>query len=341
MHLRPQLSSIRSRFGYPYHPWWNQEFDETGFKLVQKSTRQGRFHDVTLLIESTNGCFALMSKHSYPPGVFRSPSGGVNPGEDIAAGALREAREETGLRVDLKRFLAHITLDITHQDDLIIWDSYLFHATTKDTQLKPTDLKEVQDTLWATPAQMDLMIHNLKATGNGGLNYRANLTQLSLWALKNELNFRPAGPSDRILIDKALLHQQLPLEELEKAVWWTAQVNKETAAVVGLASRADCVEMIGLNVEPSFQGRGVGQALVEYVCDQWRDPAARKKMKGFEKWGAQEPLWLMTAMPGYYLNIDFDLMDAGQAPRSLQAKARGSHSRSSSMRSHIYRSQSR
>src|SRR5579859_3705899 len=76
MNVRPQLASIRARYGYPYHQWMTQEFDELGWKLVQKSLLQKRFHDVTLLIEGPDKRFALMSKHSYPPGVFRSPSGG-------------------------------------------------------------------------------------------------------------------------------------------------------------------------------------------------------------------------------------------------------------------------
>src|SRR6185369_5279772 len=139
LHLRPQLSSIRSRFGYPYHQWMTQEFDQQGWDLVNRSIGHKRTHDVTMLIEGTDGRFALMSKHNYPPGIFRSPSGGVNPGEDFIAGALREAKEETGLNVDLKRFLLHTTLDISYEKDVATWDSYVFHATTKDTQLNPTD----------------------------------------------------------------------------------------------------------------------------------------------------------------------------------------------------------
>ena len=131
MYLRPQLSSIRARFGYPYHQWTTQEFDEAGWSLVQKSIGQKRAHDVTMLIEGPDGRFAFMSKHNYPPGIYRSPSGGVNPGEDILQGALREAKEETGLTIDLKRFILHITLDISHGQDVATWDSYIFHATTR------------------------------------------------------------------------------------------------------------------------------------------------------------------------------------------------------------------
>jgi len=160
----------------------NQEFSEPGWRLVQKSVRKNRFHDVTLLIEGMGGRFALMAKHGYPPGVFRSPSGGVHPGEDIVAGGLREAHEETGLHIELKKFIAHITLDITFEKQLITWNSYIFHATTQDVHLKPTDHKEVKENLWATQTQMYRMVERLKDTGVGGLIYRGNLTELSMWA---------------------------------------------------------------------------------------------------------------------------------------------------------------
>ncbi len=338
MHLRPQLSSIRSRFGYPYHPWMNQEFDEPGFRLVQKSARQDRFHDVTLLIEGLDGRFALMSKHSYPPGIFRSPSGGVNPGEDIAAGALREAHEETGLKVELKRFLAHITLDIFHEKDVITWDSYIFHATTQDKQLNPIDLKEVRDTTWANPVQMQHMIEKLKGTGNGGLIYRGNLTELSLWALRNKLSFKPVEKFDLLYVEKSLVAHQQSIDDLEKTSWWIAEINGFPAATLGLIARTDCVEMTGLTVEPMHQGRGVGQALAEYVCDLWRTRAERYKLKAFRDYKADEPLWLVTANPGYYLNIDFELMENNQVPQSLRHKAGGPQTYETPMRHQTYRS---
>ena len=338
MHLRPQLSTIRSRFGYPYHPWMNQEFDEIGFRLVQKSTRQDRFHDVTLLIEGADGRFALMSKHSYPPGIFRSPSGGVNPGEDIATGALREAMEETGLEVELKKLIGHITLDITHQKDLITWDSYIFYATTQNIHLRPIDLKEVRDTIWATPSQVHQMIDKLKATDNGGLIYRGNLTEFSLWALKNELTFKLAEKTDLEYIKRSLIDHHQDPNDLEKATWWLAQINGLPAATLGLIARNDCVEMTGLTVESVYQGRGVGQALAEYVCDFWRTRAQRYKLKAFRDYPADEPLWLITSNPGYYLNIDFDLMELNQTPASLRHKTRGIHAQDTSMRYRIYRS---
>jgi len=338
LHLLPQLSSIRTRFGYPYHPWMTQEFNEPGWHLLQKSVRENRFHDVTILIEGSDGRFALMSKHSYPPGVFRSPSGGVNPGEDIAAGALREAHEETGLKINLKKFIAHITLDITFEKDLVTWDSYIFHATTDDTLLKPIDLKEVKDATWATPMQVHQMVEKLKETSVGGLIYRGNLTELSMWALRNPLIIRRANAADFLLIEKLLINHNFTKPELEQAHWWVAVVNEVPAAVLGLVSRQDCVELIGPGVDYAYQGRGVGQALIDFVCDQWKNPKERQTLPSMKHLADNEPLWLVTNTPGYFLNVDFELMEHEKAPKSLRGRMKGAHEHDDPMRHRIYRS---
>ena len=132
MPLRPQLSSIRARFGYPYHQWTTQDLDEEGWDRIQRSLARKRAYDVSTLIEGLDGRFLLMSWYGDPPGIFRSPRGIVKPGEDIAGEALREAGEETGLAVALKQFLFHATLDIGHKDEVATWDSFIFYGTTPD-----------------------------------------------------------------------------------------------------------------------------------------------------------------------------------------------------------------
>ncbi len=336
LHLRPQLSSIRARFGYPYHQWMAQEFDEQGWHLVERSVYQKRTHDVTMLIEGVDGRFALMSKHSYPPGIFRSPSGGVKLGEDLAAGALREAKEETGLAIDLKRFLLHITLDIRFQDELTTWESYIFHATTKDTLLKPTDLKEVKDTQWVAPSQMQAMIAKLKGTGNGGLIYRGDLTAASLWALDNKLTIREAVPRDMSYIQKCLLMNKMDMSKVEETLWWIAEVNGIASATVGMVSHPDCVELTGLTVESMYKGKGLGHAAMEYACDQWRDVEKRKKFAETKKLLLNDKLWLVTSTPGYFLPVNFVMADTKVLPKSLKDRLVGDKAKWTGMRYQLY-----
>lgn len=315
-----------------------QEFDEPGWNLVQKSIQQKRTHDVTMLIEGPDGRFALMSKHSYPPGIFRSPSGGVKPGEDIAAGALREAREETGLDVELKRFLLNITLDISREAEVVTWDSYIFHATTQDTVLKPTDLKEVKDTVWAGREHLLAMAVKLKETGNGGLVYRGDLTSASLWALDNPLVLREATPRDMPGIVHSLLANNLSVEKMGQTFWWIAEVQKLSSATVGITLHGDCAELTGLTVDPLFRGKGLGHSLVEYACDQWTNPEKRKRIS--EKLKApvlNDKLWLTTLSPAYFLPVNFVITEQNLLPASLQETLSGPRAKWRGMRYQVYK----
>jgi 8-oxo-dGTP pyrophosphatase MutT (NUDIX family)/N-acetylglutamate synthase-like GNAT family acetyltransferase len=337
LHLRPQLSAIRARFGYPYHKWMTQEFDDQGWNLVQKSLHQKRAHDVTLLIEGTDGRFALMSKHSYPPGVFRSPSGGVRPGEDLVAGAVREAKEETGLAVDIKRFLLHATLDLGHQGDVATWDSYVFHAVTADTRLRPTDLREVRDTRWAGREQMRLVAAKLRETGNGGLMYRGDLTEASIWALDNTLSLRQATPRDLPGIEKALIANHLDPADRENTYWWVGEVQGLSSATVGIKVHQDCAELVGLTVDHFFRGRGLGHAMVEYACDQWHDPEKRKRLSGTSRVILNDKLWVLAHSPGYFLPVGFVMSERELLPSSLKARLVGPRSRYVGMRHQVYK----
>ena len=337
MFLRPQLSSIRSRFGYPYHQWMTQEFDEPGWKLVQRSLSQKRTHDVTMLIQGPDERFALMSKHSYPPGIFRSPSGGVNPGEDLVAGAVREAKEETGLNIDLKRFLLHITLDISHQGDVATWDSYIFHATTRDKELKPIDLKEVKDCQWAGRDQMYQMVTKLKETGNGGLIYRGDLTAASMWTLDHKASFRESTEKDMPGIVRSLIANRLHVENMENTLWWIAEVEGLSCGTVGITAHDDCVELTGLTVDPLFRGKGLGHAMVEYACDQWHNPEKRKQFAKVKKIFLNDKLWLVTAAPGYFLPVNFVMTDNNLLPDSIKALLTGTRARWSGMRFQLYK----
>ncbi len=313
----------------------SQEFDEPGWNLVQKSLSQKRTHDVTMLIEGPDGRFALMSKHNYPPGIFRSPSGGVKPGEDLVTGALREAKEETGLAVELKRFLLQITLDITHEGELAAWDSYVFYATTRDTRLKPTDLKEVKDAAWAGREHLQAMVHKLRDSGNGGLIYRSNLTAASLWALDNEWTLREASPKDIPGIHHSLIANKMPTADVDKTFWWIAEVRGLSAGTVGILPHEDCAELTGLTVEPLFRGRGLGHAMVEYACDQWMNAEKRKKLS--EKAFLAEKLWLTTASPAYFLPVNFVMSEPGLLPKSLKDMISGPRAKWTGMRHQMYK----
>ena len=100
------LAAVRERFGEPAVLRWEGEISEREWRLA--TYNPSRTHDVTLLI--LNGArLALIRKPHFEQSIWRPPGGGIKPGEDVAAGAVREALEETGLRVRLRRYLVATT----------------------------------------------------------------------------------------------------------------------------------------------------------------------------------------------------------------------------------------
>jgi ADP-ribose pyrophosphatase YjhB (NUDIX family) len=76
--------------------------------LFDPLNRTDRYGEVCMVVRRPNGRLLTMTKTFYPRGVSRLPTGGINHGEPILAALLRETSEETGLQVEVRRFLAAI-----------------------------------------------------------------------------------------------------------------------------------------------------------------------------------------------------------------------------------------
>jgi 8-oxo-dGTP pyrophosphatase MutT (NUDIX family) len=98
-----------------FENWWE--------RLVKKSNRRG---EVVLAIQRPDGQVLLHTKRFYPPGTYRLPSGGVHPGEAVLAGAIREAKEETGLDVTVEHFVGIIEYEFYHDQRRLPFVSYVF-----------------------------------------------------------------------------------------------------------------------------------------------------------------------------------------------------------------------
>ena len=70
--------------------------------------RPDRFGEVCMVVRRPSGRLILTTKDFYPAGAYRLPTGGISHGESVLDALLRETREETGLDVEVRRFLAWI-----------------------------------------------------------------------------------------------------------------------------------------------------------------------------------------------------------------------------------------
>ena len=169
------IASWASQYGTPRRWSHTQDVTPHDYAVISGSQKHGREHDITLYIEG-DGKIAVIAKPFYPVGLYRAPSGGLEPEESLEDGAAREALEETGLRIALDRYL--LTADVIFEcsgKPPIEWHTHVFSARTGDRTLSPTDHHEIREARWAVPAEFDTFGAIMRRSDRGGLLYRAAL----------------------------------------------------------------------------------------------------------------------------------------------------------------------
>src|SRR5256885_9573400 len=131
------LAPVRERFGTPDVLRWDGEISDIEWTIATHNPV--RTHDVTLFILDPERRIALIRKPHFAADVWRPPGGGVKPGEDFVAGAVREALEETGLRVELQRYLVASDVIFRNAGRELPWRTHVLLAETADRELAPDD----------------------------------------------------------------------------------------------------------------------------------------------------------------------------------------------------------
>jgi 8-oxo-dGTP pyrophosphatase MutT (NUDIX family) len=177
------LAPIRARYGEPELLVWEGEISEREYGVA--TFNPVRTHDVTLFIVHRDGQrLALIRKHPFPPDVWRPPGGGVKEGEDVVEAVVREAYEETGLHVELERYLVETRARFVHEGRVLDWRTHVFLANTDDEQVEPHDLEEIAEARWGTLEELAGPLRDrLLATGVAFWRYRVALHDAALAAL--------------------------------------------------------------------------------------------------------------------------------------------------------------
>ncbi len=178
------LAPVRKKYGTPDLLTFETVCPEWEMDIIIGSQKNGRAHDVTMFIFRGRE-IAVTAKHSYPDGLYRPPSGGLQPGESIEEGARRETYEETGLQVDLSRYILRCEAEFYSSTRAVSWTSHVFIATYVDGQIGSHDPEEIREACWSTLDRFPEYSRLMRLTDSGGLHYRAFLQEEVLRRLQH------------------------------------------------------------------------------------------------------------------------------------------------------------
>ena len=182
VHLTDEiLGPLRGRFGEPAAMEWVGDISELEHQIATYNPL--RTHDVTLFILKGER-LALIRKPMFPPDVWRPPGGGVKPGEEFVEAVRREALEETGLKIELERYLVEARARFVYEGALD-WRTHVFLARTADEEISPRDTEEIAAARWGTLAELaGPLRERLLATDRAFWRYRVALHDTVLAVLE-------------------------------------------------------------------------------------------------------------------------------------------------------------
>ncbi len=177
-------SAIEQKYGTPQELTMSFAMNPAEFDMLRESMKDGRDSDVTLFIFK-DGQVIVIAKPWYPQGLYRAPSGGIKPGEDMELCAKREAYEETGVQIQLVLYLLRIQVTFTCGQVSQEWISHVFVAQYVSGRLHPIDTREIKEVNLLSLDELAAMKDRLLQQDSGGLHYRAALTEAAIREIRS------------------------------------------------------------------------------------------------------------------------------------------------------------
>jgi 8-oxo-dGTP pyrophosphatase MutT (NUDIX family) len=177
---------IEEKYGIPRQLTMSFPMNPAEFDMLKESMHDGRDSDVTLFIFKEDKLIVI-AKPWYPEGMYRAPSGGIKPGEDLELTAKREAYEETGVEIKLVKYLLRIVVTFTCGQASEEWTSHVFTAKYLSGEPHPVDTKEIKKVHLLSLEELGDLKEMLLKQNSGGLHYRAALTEAVIKEIRNNL----------------------------------------------------------------------------------------------------------------------------------------------------------
>ncbi|MEA1979913.1 MAG: NUDIX hydrolase [candidate division Zixibacteria bacterium] len=168
------ISDIIAQYGQPKLKSFDIKITEKDYQVIRSSQKNDRNHDVTLYIFKDDKIIVI-AKPFYPSGLFRAPSGGLNPGEGLIEGAKREALEETGCEIEFEKFLLQTEVNFHTTNQSIKWRSFVFRAKYLSGNFEFTDKREIREVRLVKLEEFEQFSKIMRKSQIGGLHYRASL----------------------------------------------------------------------------------------------------------------------------------------------------------------------
>jgi 8-oxo-dGTP pyrophosphatase MutT (NUDIX family) len=173
------LEDIQRKYGTPRELTMSFPMSPPEFDMLKNSMSDGRNSDVTLFIFKEDKV-VVIAKPWYPEELYRTPSGGIKPGEDIELTAKREAYEETGAKIKVGKYVLRTYVAFTCNQEKIEWTSHVFTARYVSGKLQPIDTKEIRAVTLMSLDELSSLKPKLLAQKSGGLAYRSALTEAAI-----------------------------------------------------------------------------------------------------------------------------------------------------------------
>ena len=179
------IGEMATHYGSPSTPTFDIPTPPDEIAFIRSTQKAGRNHDVTIYAIKDEKV-VVISKHFYPPDLYRAPSGGLDPGESFEDGIAREMSEEIGCVIELDRFLLRTSVNFVDPDNstnCVRWRSLVFLARVVSGDFKFTDTHEIKEVRLADWSEFELFSRIMLASDRAGLHYRAQLHEAALGTL--------------------------------------------------------------------------------------------------------------------------------------------------------------
>jgi len=157
-----ELDQLAERYGDFMRSHVTIEMQPTSLRHYRR-VNQSRRGEIVFALTRPDGSVMLHTKYSYPDGVYRLPTGGIDWGEPVAETFHREVQEETQLPIRDERFIGVLSYSFTDGDKKVPFVSYLFHAGDVEGEPEPYDQSEgISDFCWIAPGELATVATQLR-----------------------------------------------------------------------------------------------------------------------------------------------------------------------------------